>query len=349
MSDTNAKYYTVVTDIGRAQFANLQVLQQPMKLLYMAVGDGNGSEVLPKGSETQLVHEVYRGQINRLEKDPDDPTQLIADLVITADIGGFSIRECGLFDADGNLIYYGSLPTVIKPILPDGTGMDYVLTMRALITNEVKVELKIDPGLVIATREYVDNELADHDADEDAHEAAFGQHNSDADAHAAAINKHNTDATAHAAMLAVHNADPDANPVAIAKHNTDPNAHSTTDLPQWVDCGACTRVSDDQISVTGDQSAKFPQGKLLRFNSADMTKCRVLGQPTVSGGVTTIQVWFEVKQNVPASITKLERSPYPPYSTANYAALVTTTEYDEAMRKKLKESYCCGSIGIKRG
>ena len=349
MSDTNAKYYTVVTDVGRAQFTNLQLLQQPMVLKYMAVGDGGGSEVLPKGSETALVNEKYRGQINRLTKDPDDPTQLIADLVITADIGGFAIRECGLFDENGNLIYYGSLPTVIKPILPDGTGMDYVLTIRVLITNEVEIVLKIDPGVVIATREYVDDEIAGHDADEDAHEAAFGQHDSNPDAHAAAINKHNTDATAHAAMLAVHNADPDANPAAIAKHNTDPNAHSSTDLPQWVDCGACTRVSDDQISVTGDQSAKFPQGKLLRFNSADTTKCRVLGQPTVSNGVTTLQLWFEVKQDVPASITKLERSPYPPYSTANYAALVTTTEYDEAMRKKLKESYCCGSIGIKRG
>ena len=121
--------------------------------------------------------------------------------------GGFAIRECGLFDENGNLIYYGSLPTVIKPILPDGTGMDYVLTMRALITNEVEIVLKIDPGVVIATREYVDDEIADHDADEDAHEAAFGQHDSNPDAHAAAINKHNTDATAHAAMLAVHNAD----------------------------------------------------------------------------------------------------------------------------------------------
>lgn len=347
MSD--AKYYTVVTDIGRAQFANLQVMRQPMILTHMAVGDGGGSEVLPKGSETALVNEQYRGQINRLVKDPDDPTQLIADLVITADSGGFAIRECGLFDANGNLIYYGSLPTVIKPILPDGTGMDYVLTMRALVTNAVEIQLKIDPGVVIATREYVDEQIADHNADEDAHEAAIGQHDSNADAHAAAINKHNTDTAAHAAMLAVHNADPDANSAAIAKHNADPNAHSTNDLPQWVDCGACTRVSDDQISVTGNQSAKFPQGKLLRFNKSDTTKCRVLGQPTVSGGVTTIQVWFEVAQNLPPTITKLERSPLPPYSTANYSALVTTTEYDEEMRAKLRASYCCGSIGIKRG
>ena len=134
-----------------------------------------------------------------------------------------------------------------------------------------------------------------------------------------------------------------------------PNGADLTQLLQaitaswWVESAAVTRTNDYTVTLTGDRSADYPIGKLLRFNGDDATKCRVLGQPTISDGVTTIQVWFEVAQNVPASITKLERSPYPPYSTANYAALVTTTEYDEAMRKKLKESYCCGSIGIKRG
>lgn len=342
MSD--AKYYTVVTDVGRAQFTNLQLLQQPMVLKYMAVGDGGGSEVLPKGSETALVNEKYRGQISRLTKDPDDPTQLISELVMTAATGGFAIRECGLFDEDENLIYYGSLPTVIKPILPDGTGMDYVLTMRVLITNEVEIVLKIDPGVVIATREYVDEELAAHDESEDAHEAAFGQHNSDADAHPAAINKHNTDATAHAALMAAHNADENANPAAIAKHNADPNAHSTNDLPLWVNCGVVTRVSDDQISVAGDQSAKFPQGKLLRFNGTDTTKCRVLGQPTVSDGVTTMQVWFNVKQSVPETITLFERSLQPPDATARGVALITVNNYSQEMIKKLIDSGCYSEV-----
>ena len=342
MSD--AKYYTVVTDIGRAQFTNLQLLQLPMVLKYMAVGDGGGSEVLPKGSETALANEKYRGQISRLTKDPDDPTQLISELVITADTGGFAIRECGLYDEDGNLIYYGSLPTVIKPILPDGTGMDYVLTMRVLITNEVEIVLKIDPGVVIATREYVDEELAAHDASDDAHEAAFEQHNNDADAHAEAINKHNTDAAAHAAMLAAHNADENANPAAIAKHNADPNAHTSTDMRQWINSGVVTRVSDDQISVAGDQSAEFPQGKLLRFNGDDSTKCRVLGQPVVSDGVTTMQVWFDVKQPVPEEITLFERSLQPPESTPRGVELFTVNEYDDAMKEKLIKSHCYTAI-----
>lgn len=347
MSDL--KYYSVVTDIGRAQIANALLMETQIELTHMAVGDGNGSEVLPKGSETQLANEVYRGPVNYLGKVANDPAQIIAKLIILPNVGGFTVREAGLFDVDGNLIIYCSLPPMVKPVLPEGTGMDLTVAIQALVGNAIDVVLKIDPGQTIASLQNVSDAIAAHDADADAHEAAFGQHDADAGAHAAAINKHNSNASAHAALMEAHNADANANSVAIAKHNADPNAHSSTDLPQWVDCGACTRVSDDQISVTGDQSAKFPQGKLLRFNSADTTKCRVLGQPTVSGGVTTLQLWFEVKQDVPASITKLERSPYPPYSTANYAALVTTTEYDEAMRKKLKESYCCGSIGIKRG
>ena len=134
-----------------------------------------------------------------------------------------------------------------------------------------------------------------------------------------------------------------------------PNGADLTQLLQaltaswWIESAAVTRTDDDTFTLTGDRSAVYPIGKLLRFNGDDATKCRVLGAPTVSDGVTSITVWFEAKQNLPETITKLERSPYPPYSTANYAALVTTTEYDEEMRAKLRASYCCGSIGIKRG
>lgn len=345
MSDL--KYYSVVTDIGRAQIANALLMETQIELTHMAVGDGNGSEVLPKGSETQLANEVYRGPVNYLGKVANDPAQIIAKLIILPNVGGFTVREAGLFDVDGNLIIYCSLPSMVKPVLPEGTGMDLTVAIQALVGNAIDVVLKIDPGQTIASLQNVSDAIAAHDADADAHEAAFGQHDADAGAHAAAISKHNSNASAHAALMEAHNADTNANSAAIAKHNADPNAHSSNDLTQWIDCGTVTRVSNDQIKVTGDQSAKFPQGKLLRFNSADTTKCRVLGPPVVSGGVTTIQVWFEAKQNVPATISKLERSPLPPYATAYTGALATTTQYDEAMRKKLKDSYCYSAIVIK--
>lgn len=287
MSDL--KYYTVVTDIGLAQFVNLQVTQQPMNLTYMAVGDGNGSEVTPTGHETALKHEVYRGQINRLAKDPDDPTQFIAELIILANIGGWTIRECGILDNEGNLIYYGSLPAVIKPVLAEGAGTDYVLTMRGLISNDVNIVLKIDPTVVIATRAFVGD--------------------------------------------------------AIAAHDTDPAAHSSTEMP-WINCGSCTRTGNSTITLSGDQRNKYPKGKRLRFNNSDAYLCRVFGDPSYSGGVTSITVWFDIASTkLPSSVTRLERSRLTPQDTADGREMSGLR--DKTTIKKLLESYCCGSYSMK--
>ena len=56
MSDV--KYYTVITDIGRAQIANALIMEDQIELTHMAIGDGNGSEVLPKGIETQRPYKL---------------------------------------------------------------------------------------------------------------------------------------------------------------------------------------------------------------------------------------------------------------------------------------------------
>lgn len=348
MSDI--KYYSVITDIGRAQLANCLITETPMQLSYMAVGDGGGSEVQPKGSETQLVNEVYRGPINSLDYVENDPTQIEARMTILPTVGGFTIREAGLLDADGNLIVYLSLPTTVKPTMPQGTGMDYTVTIRALVGNDVEITLKIDPGQTIASREYVDKQIAAHDESASAHEAALEQHDSNPDAHAAAINKHNIDATAHAALMAAHNADENANPAAIAKHNADPNAHSGNDL-QWINCGACTRIADDKITVTGDQTATYPRGKRLRFNGSDDYLCRVYGVPTYSDGVTTITVWFDFglpDRTIPATVTKLERRPLRPEETGETIPLMTTT-YSAEVFQELILSRCIGGGSVRKG
>ena len=167
MSDL--KYYSVITDIGRARFANCLITQTPLELTYMAVGDGGGSAVLPKGSETRLAGEVYRGQINYLDHVENDPAQIVAKMTILPNVGGFTIREAGLFDEDDNLIIYASLPTTVKPVLADGSASDYTLAIYALVGNDVDVTIKVDPAQVIATREYVDASIKNHNLAADAH------------------------------------------------------------------------------------------------------------------------------------------------------------------------------------
>lgn len=162
-------YNCIITDIGMAKIANQVVTGAPLQLKQMALGDGKGSPVVPQQTATALVNEVYRGQINRLARAENDPAQIIAELVLLPDVGGFTVREVGVFDSAGDMIFYASSPPVYKPVLAEGTGMDYTVALRALVGNDVNVELKIDPGVVIATRKYVEDKIAEHDGDPNAH------------------------------------------------------------------------------------------------------------------------------------------------------------------------------------
>lgn len=108
-----------------------------------------------------------------------------------------------------------------------------------------------------------------------------------------------------------------------------------------VDTDDVARISDTTITITGDVTAKYPAGKRLRFNGSDTYLCRVLGDPTYAGGVTTVTVWFDVTTTIPAAITKFERSRLTPQDTANGGALTGASA--DADVTKLLDSYCCGS------
>ncbi|MDO5562508.1 MAG: phage tail protein [Synergistaceae bacterium] len=162
-------YNSILTDIGLAKINNQPVTGIPLVLTHMALGDGNGSAVTPQQSATALAHEVYRGQINHLYVPENDAAQIIAELVILPNVGGWTVREVGIFDEDGDMIIYASHPAIYKPALAEGSGMDYTVAVHALIGNDVNVTLKIDPGVVIAVRSWVTGQFSAHNADPDAH------------------------------------------------------------------------------------------------------------------------------------------------------------------------------------
>ena len=110
-------YGSVLTVIGAAQIANSQITGVAPVWTAMGVGDGGGHVVTPSAERTALVREVYRGQINTLYRAGDDETQIVAELVIQPQTGGWTLREVGIYDADGNLVVYGSLPEMVKPVL----------------------------------------------------------------------------------------------------------------------------------------------------------------------------------------------------------------------------------------
>ncbi|MGA3706572.1 phage tail protein [Ralstonia nicotianae] len=153
-------FFIVPTAAGEARDANAKALGQARKYTHIAVGDGGGALPTPDRDRAALVNERYRAQINAIWQDQANPGQFVAELVIPETIGGWWIRELGLIDADGTLAYYGNCPETYKPQLAEGSGRTQSVRMVVLSASGAAVELKIDPAIVLATRQYVDTTIA---------------------------------------------------------------------------------------------------------------------------------------------------------------------------------------------
>ena len=151
------KYFALLTNIGAAKLANATALGAKVEITQMAVGDGNGALPTPNPAQTALTHELRRAQLNMLTIDPVNTNQIIAEQVIPEDVGGWWIREIGLFDKDGDMIAVANCAETYKPQLQEGSGRVQVIRVILIVSSTEAVTLKIDPSVVLATRKYVDD------------------------------------------------------------------------------------------------------------------------------------------------------------------------------------------------
>lgn len=152
----SARYFALLTNIGVAKITNAAALGIKLNITEMAVGDGNGTLPTPAPDQTQLVNERRRAPINQLSIDPLNDAQIIVEQVIPENIGGWWIKEVGLFDEDGDMVAISNCPETYKPLLQEGSGRTQTVRMVIIVSNTSSVTVKIDPAVVLATRAYVD-------------------------------------------------------------------------------------------------------------------------------------------------------------------------------------------------
>lgn len=162
-------YFAILTAVGEAKLANAAALGTQLQISRMAVGDGNGNLPVPSRTQTALINERYRADLNELKVDPNNASQIIAELVIPETEGGYWLREMGLYDATGALIAVSNCPPSYKPQMAEGSGRTQVLRMVLIVSSTAAVQLKIDPSVVLATRAYADSLIAVHMAAADPH------------------------------------------------------------------------------------------------------------------------------------------------------------------------------------
>ncbi|EJN31772.1 phage-related tail fiber protein [Pseudomonas sp. GM78] len=163
MIDSNSQFYAILTNVGVAKQANANALGIAWKITQMGVGDANGADPQPSATQKTLINEWRRAPLNQLIQDATNPAIIIAEQVIPAEIGGKWIREIGLYDVDGDLVAVANCAPSFKPLLAQGSGRTQVVRMNLIVSNSASVELKIDPAVVLATREFVTSELAKQD------------------------------------------------------------------------------------------------------------------------------------------------------------------------------------------
>ncbi|HGT7338795.1 TPA: tail fiber protein [Escherichia coli] len=164
MSTTTRKFKTVITDTGAKKLAQAAAPDgKPVRLTHMAVGDGGGTLPTPDSKQTRLVHEVWRHTVNRVILDATHQNRIIAELLIPPETGGFWIREIGVFDENGDLIAVGNIAESYKPIVAEGSGRAQTFRTILTVSSTATVALTVNNTMVMATVDYVDDKLKEHE------------------------------------------------------------------------------------------------------------------------------------------------------------------------------------------
>jgi len=161
MTDQNSQFFAILTAVGEAKQANAAALGTSWTFAQMAVGDANGTDPIPSRTQTKLINERRRAPLNQVKVDPANASVIIAEQIIPESVGGWWVRELALYDADGDMVAVANCAPTFKPLLTQGSGRTQVIRINLIVSSTANIELKIDPSVVLATREYVDTVIVE--------------------------------------------------------------------------------------------------------------------------------------------------------------------------------------------
>jgi len=150
-------FYTMLTIIGKKKISNSAVSGSKVNFKTLKVGDGKGAYYEPSENQTSLVNEVWSGNVSSISVDEANSNWIIVETVIPATDGSFFIREAGIFDEDGDMIAVSKLAETYKPVVSEGSTKDLVIKIVLEVSNVDSVSLKIDPNVVVATKNDIEN------------------------------------------------------------------------------------------------------------------------------------------------------------------------------------------------
>lgn len=157
------KYKAIITTAGAAKIAAASAGGTQLKIVRMAVGDGNGTLPTPNPAQTKLVNEKYRAALNGLTIDKALKNHILAEMIIPANVGGWWLREMGLYDEAGTLIAVSNMAESYKPKLAEGSGRTQTLRMILIVSSSEAIQVIAGGDTVLATKDFVADAIAAHE------------------------------------------------------------------------------------------------------------------------------------------------------------------------------------------
>ena len=150
-----ATFKTLVTDVGQQKITAATLNGGKVNIVKAAVGDGGGNFYTPTTSQTELKRETWRGDIAFKQINEDNRKVIDVKVIIPAEVGGFTVREAGLFDDEGDMIVVCNTPSTEKATVAIGSASTLTLFMHIIFSDMNVVNIKIEPTIDVVTHDEV--------------------------------------------------------------------------------------------------------------------------------------------------------------------------------------------------
>ncbi|MBF7060543.1 phage tail protein [Campylobacter volucris] len=150
---SKSEYYTILTKIGIAKFIAARASGNGVNLKSFKL---SSRVILPNEEMQSLEDVVYEANINSKSIDEKNPNYVNLMCHVPSNIGGFEVNAIGIYDEEGDLLAVGNTPRTYKPLLEQGSAKELMIKVVMELSNAQEVILKLDPSVIMASRDYVD-------------------------------------------------------------------------------------------------------------------------------------------------------------------------------------------------
>lgn len=146
-------YRLLLTNPGASKIAAAANTGGSVNITEFVVGQGIDVDFSQRLDKQVLVSKRYQGRVESVVR--VNERQYAITCIVPLEVGGFAIRELGLIDDSGTLIWVGNLPMVQKPNDDNSAAVDYRIKVFVQLDNP-NVQLVVDTHVVTATQAWVD-------------------------------------------------------------------------------------------------------------------------------------------------------------------------------------------------